>query len=597
MAEKRKLQAEIDRVLKKVSEGIEEFDLIHEKFRDASQPNLKEKYEGELKKEIKKLQRLRDQIKTWAADKDIKNKDTLLENRRRIETCMETFKVVEKETKTKAYSKEGLGLAAKKDPKEQQKDGVRNWVAEVLDQLTVQIDVAEVELDGLASSGKKKKRGDDSERKEVLDQLIETNKMHMSSLETLLRMLDNDTVTCEEIENIKEDIMYYVENNQEPDFEFEAYGEDLYEDFDFDRLPDEWHVAATSDIPENEPVKEEPERHEKKRGSKRDDDDHGSIHTKADDTSTTTAATTTKSATKTVSAPVPEKRQMPKTPVVTIPAAMPPKPAVAYAGVTAGKASTAQTHKEESTAISSSGATKTTSAAGATSPKDTTGSAAVRNGPDAMDVSQAPPGLEQVVPDKISSIPPDQDSSGTAPDAVKAADGGVAVPDVSNQPATAQSAGEAGSAIDGGALERKHILAMLDASYQNCPQAADSERSPIYLPSQPAPTPPYYPQIPLQLFHHGEAYEKLPLDTLFFIFYYQQNSFQQYFAACELKNKSWRFHKKYKTWFQRYEEPKMITDEYEQGTYLFFDFETDWVQRRKSDFAFEYHYLEDQEML
>jgi len=43
-------------------------------------------------------------------------------------------------------------------------------------------------------------------------------------------------------------------------------------------------------------------------------------------------------------------------------------------------------------------------------------------------------------------------------------------------------------------------------------------------------------------------------------------------AAKELKKQSWRFHRKYNTWFQRHEEPKVATDEYEQGTYVYFDF-------------------------
>ena len=46
----------------------------------------KEKYEGDLKKEIKKLQRFRDQIKTWQASNEIKDKKLLIENRRLIET-------------------------------------------------------------------------------------------------------------------------------------------------------------------------------------------------------------------------------------------------------------------------------------------------------------------------------------------------------------------------------------------------------------------------------------------------------------------------------------------------------------------------------
>jgi hypothetical protein len=46
----------------------------------------KEKLELDLKTQIKKLQRLRDQIKTWVASNDIKDKSQLLENRRLIET-------------------------------------------------------------------------------------------------------------------------------------------------------------------------------------------------------------------------------------------------------------------------------------------------------------------------------------------------------------------------------------------------------------------------------------------------------------------------------------------------------------------------------
>jgi len=46
----------------------------------------KEKLELDLKTQIKKLQRLRDQIKTWVASNDIKDKSQLMENRRLIET-------------------------------------------------------------------------------------------------------------------------------------------------------------------------------------------------------------------------------------------------------------------------------------------------------------------------------------------------------------------------------------------------------------------------------------------------------------------------------------------------------------------------------
>ena len=69
-------------------------------------------------------------------------------------------------------------------------------------------------------------------------------------------------------------------------------------------------------------------------------------------------------------------------------------------------------------------------------------------------------------------------------------------------------------------------------------------------------------------------FEKLPMDTLFFVFYFQQGTYQQYLAAKQLKKHSWRFHKKYMTWFQRHEEPKIANEEYEEGTYVYFDYES-----------------------
>ena len=41
---------------------------------------------------------------------------------------MERFKIVERETKTKAYSKEGLGLALKVDPAQKEKEEVGQWL-------------------------------------------------------------------------------------------------------------------------------------------------------------------------------------------------------------------------------------------------------------------------------------------------------------------------------------------------------------------------------------------------------------------------------------------------------------------------------------
>ncbi|KAL6565733.1 hypothetical protein OROHE_004788 [Orobanche hederae] len=79
MGASRKLQGEIDRALKKVQEGVDVFDSIWNKVYDTDNANQKEKFEADLKKEIKKLQIYRDQIKTWIQSSEIKDKKIHLE--------------------------------------------------------------------------------------------------------------------------------------------------------------------------------------------------------------------------------------------------------------------------------------------------------------------------------------------------------------------------------------------------------------------------------------------------------------------------------------------------------------------------------------
>lgn len=85
----------------------------------------------------------------------------------------------------------------------------------------------------------------------------------------------------------------------------------------------------------------------------------------------------------------------------------------------------------------------------------------------------------------------------------------------------------------------------------------------------------------------------LDINTLFYIFYYFPGTPIQFLAATELKERSWRFHKKFSTWFQRYSQPSVVTKEHETGSYIYFDFENSWCQRRKNEFKFEYKFLDD----
>lgn len=121
-------------------------------------------------------------------------------------------------------------------------------------------------------------------------------------------------------------------------------------------------------------------------------------------------------------------------------------------------------------------------------------------------------------------------------------------------------------------------LRMLAASQANLNMmdSFDSEPRRTYRPEVPTPSVAGYPQEPLPIFDDPRLYARIEPDTLFYVFYYKQGTYQQYLAAKALKDQSWRFHKQYQTWFQRHEEPKQITEEFEKGTYRFFDYESTW---------------------
>lgn len=52
-------------------------------------------------------------------------------------------------------------------------------------------------------------------------------------LETILRMLDNDSVPVDAIQKIKDDVEYYIDSSQDPDFEENEF---LYDDLDLEDI-------------------------------------------------------------------------------------------------------------------------------------------------------------------------------------------------------------------------------------------------------------------------------------------------------------------------------------------------------------------------
>ncbi|KAK8542351.1 hypothetical protein V6N13_137075 [Hibiscus sabdariffa] len=256
MGASRKLQGEIDRVLKKVQEGVDVFDSIWNKVYDTDNANQKEKFEADLKKEIKKLQRYRDQIKTWIQSSEIKDKkisasyeQALVDARKLIEREMERFKICEKETKTKAFSKEGLGQQPKTDPKEKAKSETRDWLNNVVSELESQIDSFEAEIEGLSV----KKGKTRPPRLTHLETSITRHKAHIMKLELILRLLDNDELSPEQVNDVKDFLDDYVERNQE-DFDEFSDVDELYSSLPLDKVEALEDLVAIGPLSKGAPI-------------------------------------------------------------------------------------------------------------------------------------------------------------------------------------------------------------------------------------------------------------------------------------------------------------------------------------------------------
>ncbi|XP_071735529.1 general negative regulator of transcription subunit 3 isoform X2 [Rutidosis leptorrhynchoides] len=832
MGASRKLQGEIDRVLKKVQEGVEVFDSIWNKVYDTDNANQKEKFEADLKKEIKKLQRYRDQIKTWIQSSEIKDKkvsasyeQALMDSRKQIEREMERFKICEKETKTKAFSKEGLGQQPKTDPKEKAKSETRDWLNNTVSELESQIDSFEAEMEGL-SVKKGKAR---PPRLTHLESSITRHKAHIMKLELILRLLDNDELSPEQVNDVKDFIDDYVERNQENFDEFEDV-DDLYNTLSLDMveaLEDLVSIVpptlvkgvgatgavltmkkdlssspvqspgasvqepvedmASQDIssdhgpkippPKNSTISSSPPTPAGSHvthvpvspsilpgpGSVRGISDHsvtaipsspinntskeediGSFPVRISSPALNEAAAlrnlgrgsltsqpsvaipiSPSASISTIGGITPSVSSMVHPPVSSLSSRMmlPQSVKIGDADITNGGDSGGMTsarvfspsgvsgmqwrpgssfqtqheglrgrteiapdqrekflqrfqqvqqqqggmtpnkqfsslqnpllqqfNSQSSTTLQPAGPNTVTSAQQpssmhfqsaqqahmSTGSKETEinnlkvdemGQQQKLSDDSVADVPQSDGLSKNAANEEDPKVPYTSDmqvgASGSMTDltqAIRDVDLSSGQPLQSSQPGSLGVIGRrslsdlgtigdnlSGLAVNlGPAHDHQYNLQMLESAFYKLPQPRDSERPKTYSARHPVVTPQSYPQVQAPIVNNPAFWERLGsdnigTDTLFFAFYYQQNSYQQYLAAKELKKQSWRYHKKYNTWFQRHEEPKFASDDYEQGTYVYFDFhigndemQNGWCQRIKTDFKFEYNFLEDE---
>ncbi len=731
-----------------MTEGVETFEDIWQKVHNATNSNQKEKYEADLKKEIKKLQRLRDQIKSWIASAEIKDKTVLMDNRRLIETQMERFKVVERETKTKAYSKEGLGAAQKLDPAQREKEEISTWLQSSISQLQIQTDTYESEIESLLANKKKKIAKETQDKLDDLKYKLERHKFHITKLETLLRMLDNDGVDVDQIKKIKDDVEYYIESSQEPDFEENEY---LYDDItgldemELDVVGGGITSVGTTETNSNgdegasptsmtsttSPIQSPALNSSSAVNSnsttssvtaptianlntinnnsnsnnnvnhvnvssdsvsadysdtKKNKPDSKvvipvvkptAVRANANNATSTSITTTTMSTINKMeqailnsSSQANNKLILNSTPnsksivvssssIVTAPIAfsMVAKanlaalengplasmlaattlPASQTPMITSGgepathQNSTQQQMQQQENHLTSNSSNCESPMTSPTPPpmpqQQQQPKQILQNGPTnnlkadllaaltkgqdlKMEQSQPQPADTRpsfLMPDQNQTTTVTTPTSTNSQQSSVVQQNGLNMAQLSLLSATSVKSSGTNEAIippllgvaplGPSPLQKEHQVQfqMMESAFYHLPAPSDAERLRPYLHRQPITTPLHYPQTQLPHADTIEFFQRLSTESLFFIFYYMEGTKAQYLAAKALKKQSWRFHTKYMMWFQRHEEPKIINEDFEQGTYIYFDYEK-WGQRKKEGFTFEYKYLEDKEL-
>lgn len=215
-------------MFKKIKEGMEIFDTLYERHQTTSSSSQRDKLESELKKEIKKLQRFREQVKNWQTASEVKEKDKLLEYRKLVERAMEQYKEVERGSKSKAYSNEALADAGK----EKEDNEATRFVQKALDELQRQQEMLEAKLEKLDSGRRGRRSNPEVEsRKQEIETTLGHHHWHTQKLELILRLLENKVLNPDDVMAISDDLQYYLEDNQDPDF---VNDDTMYDELDLD---------------------------------------------------------------------------------------------------------------------------------------------------------------------------------------------------------------------------------------------------------------------------------------------------------------------------------------------------------------------------
>ena len=576
MAAARKLQVEIDKTLKKVQEGCEVFDDIWEKLHESDNQNQKDKFESELKKEIKRLQKLRDQIKTWLQSSEVKEKKALMDGRKAVEREMERYKVAEREAKTKAFSTAGLTQAAKLDPKAKARQEARDWLNSTVDKLNTQIEELESEIE-LASSSKKKQKNSDVEEFELI---ISRHNEHIQKLEHLIRLLDNQQLESEEIEDLKEFLDDYIERSLEAD-------PDEFEDVDYfyDCVADKLEQSEITPAVVYSSSREDKKAKEKEKTEKEKQAEEASKASSDRRTSDPPTSDAKGGDAKSVPASPPKSTTIYKKVVSSKAAAPAPLEADQRGGPQSSVAqkSQAQADASERAATPSSAVAPSDARMGAQT-MASNGTARKQASKPAGPGWNYGSGLVAAMQSEQKERQPMHADRGL--EGVKLQEAIAPVSAVMQQAAAYHHVEPSRAPkLRDPFLHTVHSIPHEEDRRWNSSKPGANRNKVVS-------TPPSYPRVQPPPLQDPTVYERFDGETLFFAFFHQANTANQMMAAKSLKKKNWRYNKKERAWFQRLKEPTIVTPEAEQGSYILVVSPGQSVIRE--NYVFEYANLESE---
>ncbi|KAK8810445.1 hypothetical protein WA158_007020 [Blastocystis sp. Blastoise] len=648
MSQQRKVKSDIEKTLKRIQERLESFESIWDRVYKSQNQTQKEKYEGDLKKEIKKLQRDREQVKNWlsSADTTIKSYEKQLNAAREtIENRMLKFRECEKETKTKAFSKEGLAQGTKRTPEEEKHYQTCEFIRQSIRDIKKQSELLEADI--VAEKSKAKRNANSIQD---LEKLIKIDHYHIENLEIILRLLYNHLINIEEILDYQEDITDFIEHNQDPDY----YATDsLYEDL---------HLETYQNVTPMEPDNMSDFDGNSDSDASNSDDDEDSRSSSNSITSSTSRnrSSSMKSGDKSAVSSIPSTPQRSLTrnnsitssssksvtpldiqeklnsmkltsnngrlvspqktstnpqffketspAVISSKAVNSPKPVSNLVPVSSPLLSTSVPMSKviAASALAADKNNNNNSSRASSIPTTTTNSKVNNNTNNNSNITTA----NNTTTTNNNNTNNNNNTTTTSPTNVPVNNNSKTKTNNDSQ-STNTSPLDPPSVIQPSSVSpvppsynpitpqtnpiwtTAEIAGYLSAGYKTIPRSSDWTRNPMYIPRHPVQVPDSFPSIPTESLNVEALWKTFQEEILFIAFGLDIGTYHQYLAAKTLKSSGWRYIMSNGTWYNRKEEPTIKDSKGEKSDCFYYDY-TSWKKQSVQNYQINYDEIEDE---